>query len=69
MNQHPTPPGKEPEKPTDEHTPVPVPESPHNTSEGGEFLDDAIRMKDQPLMNKVDKPSTNNEDRVESKCD
>ena len=22
----------------------------HNTNEGGEFLDDAIRMKDQPLV-------------------
>jgi len=25
-------------------------EQQHNITEGGEFLDDAIRMKDQPLM-------------------
>lgn len=27
-----------------------VHEHPHNTNEGSEFLDDAIRIKDQPLM-------------------
>lgn len=30
--------------------PVVVYEHPHNTNEGSEFLDDAIRIKDQPLM-------------------
>jgi hypothetical protein len=33
-----------------EHALVLVPEPPHNISEGSEFLDDAIRTKDQPLM-------------------
>jgi hypothetical protein len=32
------------------HKPVTIQEPPHNTSEGSEFIDDAIRMKDQPLM-------------------
>lgn len=32
-----------------EHTPGTVHEHPHDTTEGSEFLDDAIRMKDQPL--------------------
>ena len=32
-----------------EHTLVPLEEPQHNITEGGEFLDDAIRMKDQPL--------------------
>jgi hypothetical protein len=34
----------------EEHTLVPIHEPPHNTTEGSEFLDDAIRMKDQPLV-------------------
>ncbi len=29
---------------------VAIQEPPHNTSEGSEFLDDAIRFKDQPLI-------------------
>lgn len=29
---------------------VVVDEHPHNTNEGSEFLDDAIRIKEQPLM-------------------
>jgi hypothetical protein len=32
------------------HTLVTAQEPPHNTNEGSEFLDDAIRMKDQPLI-------------------
>jgi hypothetical protein len=32
------------------HTPVSVLDSDHNITEGNEFLDDAIRMKEQPLM-------------------
>lgn len=32
------------------HTLVPFDEPLHNTIEGSEFLDDAIRMKEQPLM-------------------
>lgn len=35
---------------TDEHALIPVHEPPHNTNEGSEFLDDAIRMEDQPLV-------------------
>lgn len=35
---------------SDEHPLIPVHEPPHNTNEGSEFLDDALRMKDQPLM-------------------
>ena len=31
---------------SDEHMLVPIHEPPHNTSEGSEFLDDAIRMED-----------------------
>ena len=34
----------------DEHTVVVVDDSVHNITDGGEFLDDAIRMKEQPLM-------------------
>ncbi|HTE29027.1 MAG TPA: hypothetical protein VK666_01545 [Chryseolinea sp.] len=33
----------------DEHAPVTIREE-YNTSEGGEFLNDAIRMEDQPLI-------------------
>jgi hypothetical protein len=34
----------------DKYTPVSVQESDHNITDGNEFLDDAIRMKEQPLM-------------------
>ncbi|MDX2049056.1 MAG: hypothetical protein SFU87_19875 [Chitinophagaceae bacterium] len=33
-----------------EHTTVPIPNHEHNTNQGSEFLDDAIRMNDQPLI-------------------
>lgn len=33
----------------DKHTPVQPHEPPHGTSEGSEFLDDAIRMEDLPV--------------------
>lgn len=33
----------------DEHAEVAIDESLHNITEGGEFLDDAIRMTEQPL--------------------
>lgn len=36
--------------PSDEHQLVPLHEPPHNTSEGGEFLDDALRMDDEPVI-------------------
>ena len=35
----------------DEHAVVIIDESQHTIAEGGEFLDDAIRMIDQPLIN------------------
>ena len=39
------------QNPEDEPVPlVAVPEHEHNTSEGSEFLDDALRMKEQPFM-------------------
>ena len=34
----------------EEHPLVPLHEPPHNTTEGSEFLDDKLRMKDQPLV-------------------
>ena len=34
----------------DEHTAMVVHASLHSTTEGSEFLDDAIRMKEQPLL-------------------
>lgn len=34
----------------DKHTQVLPHEPPHNTNEGSEYMDDAIRMKDQPYM-------------------
>ena len=34
----------------DKHPVVPFHEQLHNISEGSEFLDDALRMKEQPLM-------------------
>ncbi|MBV4355862.1 hypothetical protein [Pinibacter aurantiacus] len=37
-----------------EHPLLPLHEHEHNTSEGSEFLDDAIRMHDQPLTGNVD---------------
>lgn len=36
--------------PSDEHQLVTLHESPHNTSEGSEFLDDALRMEDEPVV-------------------
>lgn len=33
-----------------EHAMITVPEPLHNISDGSEFLDDALRMKEQPLM-------------------
>jgi hypothetical protein len=33
-----------------EHELVKLHEPPHNTTEGSEFLDDAIRTREQPLM-------------------
>jgi hypothetical protein len=35
---------------SEEHPLVPLHEPLHNTNEGSEFLDDVIRMKDQPLV-------------------
>ncbi len=35
---------------TGEHILVPLQNQAHNSNEGSEFLDDAIRMKDQPLL-------------------
>jgi hypothetical protein len=34
----------------DKHTAVAVQESLHNITDGSEFFDDAIRMKEQPFM-------------------
>jgi len=36
--------------PSDEHQLVPLHEGPRNTNEGGEFLDDALRMNEQPII-------------------
>lgn len=36
--------------PSEEHLLVPIHEPPHNTTEGSEFLDDALRMHEQPLI-------------------
>jgi len=33
-----------------EHILLPLQNQEHNTNEGSEFLDDAIRMKEQPLL-------------------
>ena len=38
----------------EEHMPVTIHDHPHDTTEGSEFLDDALRMKDQPLTNTED---------------
>ena len=35
---------------TGEHIPVLQQNQAHNTNEGSEFLDDAIRMREQPLL-------------------
>ena len=35
---------------SEEHVLVPIHEPPHNTNEGSEFLDDAIRMEDLPII-------------------
>ena len=43
-------PAKNPEDKPGEPTLVPLQNQELNTNEGSEFLDDAIRMKDQPLM-------------------
>lgn len=39
-----------PHVPSDEHQLVPLHEHPHNTNEGGEFLDDSLRMDDQQVV-------------------
>lgn len=39
-----------PKPSTDKNILVPLHEQEHNTSEGGEFLDDAIRMNDELSM-------------------
>ena len=44
------PPGKDQKDEQGKDTLVQFQEPPHNTNEGSEFLDDAIRMKDQPLI-------------------
>jgi hypothetical protein len=36
--------------PSNEHQLVPLHESPRNTNEGSEFLNDALRMEDQPVV-------------------
>jgi hypothetical protein len=36
--------------PSDEHQLVPLHEPAHNTNEGSEFLNDALRMEDQPVV-------------------
>ena len=41
---------KDPKDQPDEYLLVSNHEPTHDTSEGSEFLDDAIRMRDQPLM-------------------
>ncbi|MBO9728567.1 MAG: hypothetical protein J7623_08020 [Chitinophaga sp.] len=41
----------DPKKTADKDALVPLHEREHNTSEGGEFLDDAIRMDDEPSTN------------------
>jgi hypothetical protein len=43
-----------PETELNEHPLLPLHEQEHNTSEGSEYLDDAIRMHDQPLMRNED---------------
>jgi hypothetical protein len=43
------PPAKQLKEPSDRHMVVRN-EPPHNTNEGSEFLDDAIRIEDLPLV-------------------
>jgi hypothetical protein len=43
-----------PEVESNEHPLLPLHEQEHNTNEGSEFLDDAIRMRDQPLVRNED---------------
>jgi len=35
---------------TEIHTLIPLHEQTHNITDGGEFLDDALRMKEQPFI-------------------
>jgi hypothetical protein len=44
------PPAKKHKDDPSEQVTITVPEPLHNISDGSEFLDDAIRMKEQPLM-------------------
>lgn len=44
---HPT---KNPKSEADEHTLVPLQNHGHNTNEGSEFLDDALRTEDLPAL-------------------
>jgi hypothetical protein len=44
--------------PRDEHALVAIHESPSNTSEGSEFLDDAIRMEDLSLVHTEESVAT-----------
>lgn len=44
------PPAKKQKQDSDEYAMTTIHEPLHNTSDGSEFLDDAIRMKEQPLM-------------------
>jgi hypothetical protein len=43
-------PGKDQKDDQTVHLPVPLNESTQNVTDGGEFLDDALRMKEQPFM-------------------
>lgn len=42
--------GTGPRVPSDEQKLVTLHEAPHNTNEGSEFLDDAIRLDEQPVV-------------------
>jgi hypothetical protein len=42
---------KDPKNGYPEHMEVVTNETPYNTTEGSEFLDDAIRMEEDPLIN------------------
>jgi hypothetical protein len=41
---------KNPEDEAGKHTPVLLPHHEYNTNEGSEFLDDAIRIEDLPVL-------------------
>ena len=41
---------KDPQDEPVNHLPVPLIENKQNITDGGEFLDDALRMKEQPFM-------------------